>query len=198
MVAQSGPLTEIQALRVAVLWAGPGAALAGLTAARLDGLSGFADRGQPPAEEPIHLLVPAVSPVRRARPSLPLAVHYSRLLGPEDVHPLREPRRTRLVRRHWLPGPDRQAPRRDAAGRRRWLDAVWETARLIVEVDGIHHLDADQYWADMDRGNDFTIDGYRILRFPHSSCGTRLTTWRGRSATRCARRDGAPRPPSPG
>lgn len=166
-------------------------------------------------------------------------MHYSRLLGPEDVHPLREPRRTRLarslvdaaawagsdrraqavlaagvqqrlvrpgdllaaaagnqrrprramikatlgdiaggaqalseldlarlVRRHRLPEPDRQAPRRDAAGRRRWLDAVWETARLIVEVDGIHHLDADQYWADMDRGNDFTLGGYRILRFP--------------------------------
>jgi very-short-patch-repair endonuclease len=142
LVAQSGPLTEIQALRVAVLWAGPAAALAGLTAARLDGLSGFADRGQPPAEQLVHLLVPASSPARRARPSLP------------------------LVRRHRLPEPDRQAPRRDAAGRRRWLDAVWETARLIVEVDGIHHLDADQYWADMDRGNDFILDGYRILRFP--------------------------------
>jgi very-short-patch-repair endonuclease len=164
--------------------------------------------------------------VRRAHPGLPLVVHYSRLLGPDDVHPLREPRRTRLarslvdaaawagsdrraqavlaagvqqrlvrpgdlravvtgnqrlprramikatldltrlVRRHRLPRPDRQAPRRDATGRRRWLDAVWETARLIVEVDGIHHLDADQYWADMDRGNDFILDGYRILRFP--------------------------------
>jgi very-short-patch-repair endonuclease len=239
VVAQSGPLTEIQALRVAVLWAGPGAALAGLTAARLDGLSGFADQGQPPAERPVHLLVPASAPVRRVRPGLPLVVHYSRLLGPDDVHPLRVPRRTRLarslvdaaawagsdrraqavlaagvqqrlvragdllavaignqrrprramimatlddiaggaqalseldlirlVRRHRLPEPDRQAPRRDAAGRRRWLDAVWETARLIVEVDGIHHLDADQYWADMDRDNDFTLDGYRVLRFP--------------------------------
>jgi very-short-patch-repair endonuclease len=72
----------------------------------------------------------------------------------------------RLVRRHRLPEPDRQAPRRAADGRRRWLDAVWETAGLIVEVDGIHHLDADQYWADMDRDNDFTVDGYRILRFP--------------------------------
>jgi very-short-patch-repair endonuclease len=30
----------------------------------------------------------------------------------------------------------------------------------------MHHLDADQYWADMDRDNDFTVDGYRILRFP--------------------------------
>jgi very-short-patch-repair endonuclease len=239
VVAQSGPLTEAQALRVAVLWAGPGAALGGLTAARLDGLSGFEDRGQQAAGRPVHLLVPASSRVRRTRPGLPLVVHYSRLLGPDDVHPLREPRRTRmarslvdaaswmgsdrgvqavlaagvqqrlarppdllavvagnprlprramiratlddiaggaqalseldlarLVRNYRLPEPDRQAPRRDSAGRRRWLDAVWEAARLIVEVDGIHHLDAAQYWADMDRDNDFTLGGYRILRFP--------------------------------
>jgi len=235
VVAQSGPLTEVQALRVAVLWAGRGAALAGLTAARLDGLSGFEDRGQ----RPVHLLVPASSPVRRERPGLPLVVHYSRQLGPEDMHPVREPRRTRaarslvdaaawmgsdrgaqavlaagvqqrlvrpadllavvaanrrlarramicatvddiaggaqalseldlirLVRRYRLPEPGRQAPRRDAHGRRRWLDAVWEAARLIVEVDGIHHTDAAEYWADMDRDNDFTLEGYRVLRFP--------------------------------
>ena len=166
-------------------------------------------------------------------------VHYSRLFGPDDVHPTREPRRTRvarslvdaaawagsdrgaqallaagvqqrlarpqdllavvtgnvrlprramiratlddiaggaqalseldlirLVRRHRLPEPDRQAPRRDSAGRRRWLDAVWEAARVIVEVDGIHHIDATEYWADMDRDNDFTLGGYRVLRFP--------------------------------
>src|SRR6476659_5634144 len=71
VVAQSGPLTGIQVLRIAVLWGGPDAALAGLTAAQLDGLSGFVDQGRQPAERPIHLLVPASSPARRARPSLP-------------------------------------------------------------------------------------------------------------------------------
>jgi very-short-patch-repair endonuclease len=229
-------MTQKQQLWAALLWAGDGAVLAGLTAARLDGLEGFPGRDN--AAPPIHLLVPARRSVRRKPPGLPVAVHYSTMLSPEDVHPLREPRRTRmarslvdaaawmgsdrgaqavlaagvqqrlarsgdllavarnqrrprramitatlddiaggaqalseldlarLVRRHRLPEPDRQAPRRDAAGRRRWVDAVWEAARLIVEVDGIHHLDADQYWADMDRGNDFTVDGYRILRFP--------------------------------
>lgn len=238
VVAQSGPLTELQALRIAVLWAGPGGALAGLTAASLDGLQGFTDQGQF-AERPIHILVPASSPARRMRPNLSLVVHYSRLLGTDDIHPLREPRRTRmarslvdaaawmatdrgaqavlaagvqqrlarledltaivarnqrlprrgmitdtlediaggahalseldftrLIRRYRLPPPDRQAPRRDSAGRRRWLDAVWETARLVVEVDGRHHMDAAQYWADMDRDNDLTVDGYRVLRFP--------------------------------
>jgi very-short-patch-repair endonuclease len=51
-------------------------------------------------------------------------------------------------------------------GRRRWLDAVWEAARLIAEVDGIHHMEVAQYWADTDRDNDFTLQGYRVLRFP--------------------------------
>jgi very-short-patch-repair endonuclease len=27
-------------------------------------------------------------------------------------------------------------------------------------------MDAAQYWADMDRDNDLTVDGYRVLRFP--------------------------------
>src|SRR5689334_2637066 len=120
VVAHSGPLTEVQALRVAVLWAGPGAALAGLTAARLDGLTGFEDRRQPPAERPIHLLVPAAAQMRRAQPDLPLAVHYSRLPGPDDVHPLRQPRRTRVARSladtaAWM-GSDRGAQAILAAG----------------------------------------------------------------------------------
>jgi very-short-patch-repair endonuclease len=238
VVAQSGPFTEIQVLRIAALWAGPGAALAGLTAATLDGLTGFADRGRP-TDRPIHVLVPAFCPVRRQRPGLPLVVHYSRQFGDDDIHPLRQPRRTRLarslvdaaawmttdrgaqavlaagvqqrlvrvvdltavvarnqrlprramikatlddiaggaqalseldftrlLRRHRLPEPDRQVQRPDASGRRRWLDAVWEAARLIVEVDGSHHMEAMQYWADTDRDNDFTLEGYRVLRFP--------------------------------
>jgi very-short-patch-repair endonuclease len=237
VVAQSGPLNEIQVLRIAALWAGHGAALAGLTAATLDGLRGFADGVS--ADRPIHVLIPAFCPVRRERPWLPVVVHYSRLLGEGDIHPLRQPPRTRiarsvvdaaawmatdrgaqavlaagvqqrlvrvedlaavvtrnqrlprrglisntlediaggaqalseldftrLLRRHRLPEPDRQAQRLDSTGRRRWLDAAWEAARLIVEVDGIHHLDAAQYWADMDRDNDFTLSGYRVLRFP--------------------------------
>jgi very-short-patch-repair endonuclease len=237
IVAHSGPITPRQRLWVALLWAGPGATLAGLTAATLDGLEGFS--GREGSASQIHLLVPARRSVRKEPPGLPVTVHYSTMLVSSDVHPAREPRRTRvarslvdaaawaerdrraqavlaagvqqrlarpgdllavvaanqrlprramikatlddiaggaqalseldltrLVRRYRLPAPDRQAPRRDPAGRRRWLDAVWEEARLIVEVDGIHHVDAAEYWADMDRDNDFTLSGYRILRFP--------------------------------
>jgi very-short-patch-repair endonuclease len=238
LVAHSGPMTEEQQLWAAVLWAGPGAVLAGLTAARLDGLQGFADRDTA-ADRPVHLLVPAPRSVRRKPSGLAVVVHYSNMLGPADIHPLRVPPRTRIARslvdaaawtasdrgtqavlaagvqqrlvrvedlravvarnqrlqrravisgtlddiaggahalseldftrllhRHRLPAPDRQARREDSTGRRRWLDAVWEAARLIVEVDGIHHMEASQYWADMDRDNDFTLNGYRVLRFP--------------------------------
>jgi very-short-patch-repair endonuclease len=72
---------------------------------------------------------------------------------------------TDLVRRFGLPEPDRQFERVDSQGRR-WLDAVWEQAGLVVEIDGRWHMDARSWWADMQRDNELTIDGYRVLRFP--------------------------------
>ncbi|HEX4258782.1 MAG TPA: DUF559 domain-containing protein [Streptosporangiaceae bacterium] len=225
-----------QRLWVALLWGGAGASLAGLTAARLDGLHGFDERA-------VHLLLPDDSRVRREPISrwirMPVVVHRSRRLDESDIHPVRLPPRTllprslvdaaawaatddqaravvaagvqqrlvrpgdllavtarspklrrrqlirttlfdvaggaealseldltALLRRYRIPEPDRQASRRDRHGRRRWLDAVWEAARLIVEVDGFWHTDAATWWADMSRDNDFTVSGYRVLRFP--------------------------------
>jgi very-short-patch-repair endonuclease len=229
LVTQSGPLAERQRLWVSVLAAGDGAVLAGLTAARLDDLTGFDDRR-------IYLLIPMSRRVRKELPGV--VVHRSLMLGPADVHPSRLPPRTRigrsiidaaawaatdrrarallaagvqqrlvrasdlagvldrcprvhrralmratlagvgggaealseldlcdLVRRFGLPEPDRQFERTDSQGRR-WLDAVWEWARLVVEVDGRWHMEAHAWWADMRRGNELTIDGYRVLRFP--------------------------------
>jgi uncharacterized protein DUF559 len=97
VVAHSGSLTDRQILRVTLAWAGPGAALGGLTAAIEDGLTGYGDR-EPFSERPIHLVLP---PGRNTRPPLRgirVVRHFSRLLGPEDVHPLKEPRRTRVAR----------------------------------------------------------------------------------------------------
>ena len=71
-----------------------------------------------------------------------------------------------VIRPFRLPPPDRQVVRRDSRGRRRWLDAVWEEARLIVEVDGAGHLEVMQYWDDMDRDNDLKLRGYTTLRYP--------------------------------
>jgi hypothetical protein len=167
-------------------------------------------------------------------------VHYSTALGPDDVHPLRQPPRTRIarslvdaaawmatdrgaqavlaagvqqqlvrvgqltrvveanrrlhrrklitdtlcdiaggaqalseldftrlvVRAYKLPEPDRQRCREDSRGRRRYLDAVWEKEKVVVEIDGSQHMDALQYWDDMDRDNNLRMAGYQVLRFP--------------------------------
>jgi hypothetical protein len=244
-VAHSGPLTTMQTLWVATLWAGSGAALAGLTAARLQGLRGF-DRK---AGDAIHVLMPAAHTARTTRPPFPLIAHYSRNLRPDDIHPARRPPQTRLarslvdaatwmgtdrgaqavlaagvqqqlvraadlaaeiarnerlyrrqmltttvadiaggshalseldftrlvIRKFGLPEPSRQLPRLDGNGRRRWLDAVWEEARLIVEIDGAGHIDMVTYWDDMARSNDLTRN-YRILRFPPGSSAISRTS----------------------
>ncbi|HXL92429.1 MAG TPA: DUF559 domain-containing protein [Streptosporangiaceae bacterium] len=96
IVAHNGPLTDQQMLRLALLRTGPGAVLAGLTAARLDGLSGFGDK-VPLAQSPVHVI--NTSHRRPAeQPGLNLVVHLVTDLDPDDVHPLRQPRRTRIPR----------------------------------------------------------------------------------------------------
>jgi very-short-patch-repair endonuclease len=35
-----------------------------------------------------------------------------------------------------------------------------------VEVDGFWPTDAATWWEDMRRDNEFTVSGYRVLRFP--------------------------------
>lgn len=75
----------------------------------------------------------------------------------------------RLCHRFGLPQPIRQEVRLDSDGRRRYLDASWRRAdgRLVVaEVDGALHLLPAQYWDDMARDNDLTLDGDLLLRFP--------------------------------
>ena len=97
VVAQSGPLTDRQILRVALLRAGPRAALAGLTAARLDGFKGFDDKA-PFVDRPIYLLIPYGYKRRIPPLGLTVVTHYSQFLGDADVHPMRHPRRTRIAR----------------------------------------------------------------------------------------------------
>lgn len=75
----------------------------------------------------------------------------------------------RLCRRAGLPPPVRQEVRRDASGRRRYLDATLRDVhgRLVrVEVDGAVHLAPATYWDDMRRGNELVLAGERVLRFP--------------------------------
>ncbi|HEX6077058.1 MAG TPA: DUF559 domain-containing protein [Micromonosporaceae bacterium] len=231
VVAHNGPLTTEQREWAAVLAAGPGVTLAGVTAARRRGLRGY-------ESSVIHLLVPAARRVdRHTFRGLPVVTHRSGLLLPDEarrrpphtsiarslvdaaqwapsdnvaraivaagfqqrlvrleeisatLHRMPRARRRRLVlqtavdsaggahslaeidlarlcRRYRIPVPTHQKPRTDRNGRRRWLDAYWEEWRLHVEVDGGHHTEVREWWADMQRQNALWVSGDRLLRFP--------------------------------
>jgi hypothetical protein len=108
------------------------------------------------------LAVVAGNPRLRRRPILLSTL--SDIMGGAEA--LSEIDFTRLVIRAFdLPEPTRQSMRYDPRNRRRWLDAVWEEARIIVEIDGIHHMDVAQWWDDMDRENGIKLGGYLVLRF---------------------------------
>ena len=135
VIAQSGPLTDRQVLRVALHRAGPRSALAGLTAARLDGFKGFDDK-VPFSGRPIYLLIPYG--YKRSAPPLGLTVvtRYSQFLGEADVHPTRQPRRTRIARSlvdaaAWMPT-DRGAMAVLAAGVQQGLARVGDL-RLVTD-----------------------------------------------------------------
>jgi very-short-patch-repair endonuclease len=97
VVTHSGRLSGVQALRVALSWAGPGSALGGLTAARMEGFSGFGDK-LPYETGPIYVIVGQGWKRRTPVAGLHIVTHYSRIMGELDIHPLRDPRRTRISR----------------------------------------------------------------------------------------------------
>ena len=77
-----------------------------------------------------------------------------------------------LCRRHFVPEPIQQTKVHDAHGKLRAIDARFRTAsgrEIRVEIEGLHHLDPDQYFADVDRHND--------LAFSDPATSLRITTW---------------------
>ncbi|GAA5123306.1 hypothetical protein [Haloechinothrix salitolerans] len=227
LVTHNGPLTWEQELWVCLLAAPPGSALAGPTAAQLDGLLGLESR------RPW-----IVVPYGRRKPQRGgVVVLQSRHLGDDDVHPERSPRRTRIersildmstnavsakaarvpvlaavqqaltvpeklraalarratcshraliaetiddaeggvhslperefaqiLRGRRLPAPVRQRRLRRPDGRY-YLDADWDTYDLSVEIHGLPHLEIRNWDADLDRHNELSIDGRRLLQF---------------------------------
>jgi very-short-patch-repair endonuclease len=71
----------------------------------------------------------------------------------------------RECRKRGLPEPTRQVVRRGPDGRY-YLDVCWDSWRVVVEIDGIHHLWAEHVVADALRHNDVTLDDCRVLRLP--------------------------------
>lgn len=129
VILHNGPLTTAQRRWGALLHAGPGAALAGLTAAEVDGLAGY-------PSESIHV----VAPIDARVPPLPgLRVHRSRHLGIADVHPLRAPRRTRIARSLvdaavWAPDDDRACALLAAGVQQRLVQAA--ALRAVLQRPG--------------------------------------------------------------
>ena len=76
----------------------------------------------------------------------------------------------RLCRVAAIPEPTRQAVRLDARGRRRYLDAVWELGggrRLVVEVDGVGHLERERWYDDLLRDAEIGADPTTVrIRIP--------------------------------
>jgi len=71
-----------------------------------------------------------------------------------------------MCRRFGLPIPDRQARRRDATGRMRYLDAEWRLPgrSVVLEVDGAHHLRVEHWEADLKRERQVVTSGSIVLR----------------------------------
>ena len=71
-----------------------------------------------------------------------------------------------LCRGAGLPAPSRQRVRTDSTGRRRYLDVAWDQFRLVVEIDGMFHMELARWMDDSFRGNEISLDGRVLLRFP--------------------------------
>jgi hypothetical protein len=72
-----------------------------------------------------------------------------------------------LCRKFGLAAPNRQRRRRDTSGRWRYLDAEWDLPNgevVVLEVDGLHHLDVANWQADMKRERSIVITRRWVLR----------------------------------
>ncbi|QNE18531.1 hypothetical protein F1D05_12220 [Kribbella qitaiheensis] len=71
----------------------------------------------------------------------------------------------RLGQEYGLPEPDRQSRRVTPDGIA-FLDVEWTAYEVVVEIEGVHHQEADRALADALRQNELTIDRSRVLRIP--------------------------------
>lgn len=68
----------------------------------------------------------------------------------------------RFCRRRGLPEPARQVVRRDAAGRRRYLDVEWRLPggrSLALEIDGVGHMEPTRWYDDLLRTAELLAGG---------------------------------------
>ncbi len=72
----------------------------------------------------------------------------------------------RICRRYGLPAPVRQTPRYDKAGKCRWIDVEFTTRAgrtVMVEVEGLHHLNPQTWMEDTHRFNGLVVTGTGVI-----------------------------------
>jgi hypothetical protein len=83
------------------------------------------------------------------------------------AHSLAEIDVGKACRRAGLRPPDRQTPRRDRRGRRRWLDCEWilpDGRTVVLEVDGAFHVEVSEWWQDMPRERSVVLGHSVVMR----------------------------------
>lgn len=106
--------------------------------------------------------VDLLHPLRRAKP-------FKRTLGDiaGGAHSGSELDVRRMCRQFGMPLPDRQTPRRDRAGKRRWTDCEWDLpdgVTLVLEVDGSFHRDVEEWNEDLKRARRITTRTRIVVR----------------------------------
>lgn len=89
----------------------------------------------------------------------------------DGVHSLNELDFARLCRLRGLPEPSRQVVVHTAKGRA-YLDVRWDRWQVVVEIDGVGHLEVDRWLDDTVRHNEIALTGDLVLRIP--SIGLRI------------------------
>jgi hypothetical protein len=72
-----------------------------------------------------------------------------------------------ICRRYRLVAPQRQSRRRDQRGAWRYLDCEWDLPSgeiVVLEIDGVHHMDVAQWQADMRRERGIVISRRWVMR----------------------------------
>lgn len=105
-----------------------------------------------------------------AAPNSPTMLSARRHLAVVDpgVHSTHEFDFANECRKRGLPTPARQVLRMDSEGRRRYTDVEFQgpNGTLVVEIDGLGHLDSQVWLDDQWRANEITLQGAPVLRIP--------------------------------
>lgn len=115
-----------------------------------------------------HTTLEAINDAVSALPNSPAMAAARRCLSLIDpgVHSVNEFDFARACKKRGLPQPLRQVARLDGEGRTRFTDVEFGTrsGTLVVEIDGLGHLDAEVRLDDQWRANELTLQSTRVLR----------------------------------